>query len=139
MGGADIRNGRPTDIASITFLPEVLSRSAPHPSESVIAEKQVSGSPYIAEPTAPLDGVTAKPKSDLPALRQKAETLANQPMTKMFADVSTSETTKPDLLVYFPRGSARAEANARRASAEIESDLTRSNFEPQDTFLTMRL
>ena len=130
--------GLPTDTtASLAPIrpaePEPLSLSHPYLPEPVLAEQQSAASPDVAEvTTTPPPVVATQPKSiDLLAPRHEADSLASPPPTRMAAEASESETAKPVLWAYYPRGSSRAEASARSLSARIGSNLTNSDFEAQ--------
>jgi hypothetical protein len=127
---ADVPTGRAVNPAPIRSVPEALSPGSPHPSESVLPDRQAADSPDAAGAVAPAGLMTAQPKSiDLPAQQYEADVLASRPATKTAAEPSESEAAKPVLRVYYPHGSSRAEANARILSARIDSNLVGSDFQ----------
>jgi len=117
----------------IAPLPEGLAKGDALQSPPII-EHQMTKPSGIAEAATSLDGSIAETKPvDLLTPRHEAGSLANPPLAAMTGDVSGSKTNKPALLVYFPRGSLRAETNARSLSARIDSNLTKSDFAAQST------
>jgi hypothetical protein len=115
----------------LTFL-TAANLDGMHVETPPIIEHQVTKRSGIAEAATSLDGSIAKTKPvDLLTPRHEAGSLANPALAAITGDVSGSKTNKPTLLVYFPRGSLRAETNARSLSARIDSNLAKSDLETQ--------
>jgi hypothetical protein len=132
-GGANVSTDKPINLFLIAPLPEGLAQGNALQSPPII-EHQMTKRSGIAEAATSLDGSIAETKPvDLLTPRHEAGSLANPPLAAMTGDVSGSKTNKPALLVYFPRGSLRAETNARSLSARIDSNLAKSDFEAQSS------
>jgi hypothetical protein len=132
-GDTSIATDKPFNLSLIAPLPEGLAQGNPLQPLWTI-ERQVTNRSGIAEAATSLDGSMAETKPvDLPAPKHEADSLASPPLAAMTGDVSGSKPNKPALVVYFPRGSLRAETNAQSLSARIISNFTKSDFEAQST------
>jgi hypothetical protein len=131
-GDTSVATDKPFNPSLIAPFPEGLAQGNPLQSPPTI-ERQTNPS-GIAEAATSLDGSLTETKPvDLPAPKHEADSPAGPPSAGMTGDVSGSEPSKPALVVYFPRGSSRAETNARSLSARIDSNFAKSDFEAQST------
>jgi hypothetical protein len=122
---------KPFNPSPIAPFPEDLAQGNPLQAVPAI-ERQVTNRSGIAEAATSLDGSITKTKPvNLPAPKNEADSLASPPLAAMTDDISGSKPNRPTLVVYFPRGSLRAESNARSLSARLNSNLEKSDFEAQ--------
>jgi hypothetical protein len=132
-GGTSVATAKPINPSMIIPLPEALAQGNP-PQPPPAVERQGTPRSGIAEAAASPDASLATTRSaDVPTLQHEAAAPPGQPVAAVTANVSGSESDKPALVVYFPRGSLRAETNARSLSTRIGSDLAKSDFEAQPT------
>jgi hypothetical protein len=122
-GDTGVSTDKPINPSLIAPFPEGFAQGHSLPPPPIIEQQAAATS---------LDGSITETKSvDLPTPKHDADSLASQPLAAMAGDVSDSKTDKPALVVYFPRGSLRAEANARSLSSRITTNLAKSDFEAQ--------
>jgi hypothetical protein len=115
----------------IAPFPESLTQGNPLQPLPTI-EQQVTNRSSIAGAATSLDASIMETKPvDPPAPKHEADSLASPPLAGITGDVSGSKANKPSLVVYFLRGSSRAETNARSLSARINSNFANSDFEAQ--------
>jgi hypothetical protein len=132
-GDTSVSTDKPISPSLIAPFPEGPAQGSPLQPLPTI-ERQVTKRLGIAEAATSLKGSIAETKPvDLFTPRREAGSLANPPLAATTGDVSGSKTIKPALSVYFPRGSLRAESNARILSARIDSNLAKSDFKAQST------
>jgi hypothetical protein len=103
-----------------------------HPSEAALAERNPADLPNVAEATTP---PTAGPVPSNPVgpsgQEHKPDVAAGPPPARAEQEVSESETAKPVLWVYYPKGSPRAEVNAWTLLMRTASDFENSDFKAQ--------
>jgi len=127
MPGPVAPSGGPVTLNPNPPVAGMLSSSNALPPGSAPAQQGAAVSPNTTGPTAPPAAVAARPATIEPlAPRHEADALAAPPPTRAEPKVSEAETTKPVLMVYFPHGSRRGEANARSLATRIGSEVTSS-------------
>jgi hypothetical protein len=132
MAEADAPADRPVNPAAVNALPGALSLAIPHPSQSSPAEQRAPDPPDVAAAATPSAPVTPQPKYIEPVAPQhEANAVASPPPTGVVAEVPEPDTAKPDLWIYYPSGSLRAQAYARTLAARIASNLSSSDFKAQ--------
>jgi hypothetical protein len=111
-------------------IPEALPLSN-QPSEDAPPEQNATDPSNSAEATPPA-AVTAKPNPIEPSgPGREADVATSLQPAKPTQEVVESETAKPVLLVYYPKGSPRAEVNAWSLSVRTGSDVANSDFKAQ--------
>jgi hypothetical protein len=126
---ANAPTGGPVTLNPNPPVAGVLSSSNALPPGSAPAQQGAAVSPNTTGPTAPPAAVAALPDTIEPLTPgHEADALAASPPTMTGPEVSEPETTKPALLVYYPHGSRRGEANARSLATRIGSDVRSSDI-----------
>jgi hypothetical protein len=132
MAKVDAHADGSANPAPVNSVPGALSLSIPHPPQSSPAEQRAPDPPDVAAAATPSAAVTPRPKySDPVAPQHEPNAVASPPPTGAVAEVAEPDTAKPELWVYYPLGSSRAEANARSLAARIASNLSSSGFKAQ--------
>jgi hypothetical protein len=132
-GDTHVSTDKPINPSFITPFPEGLPQGDPLQSPPII-EHQVADRPSLAKAATSLDGnIAATKPDDVIVPKHEADSPANPTSAALIGDVSGSKTNKPALMVYFPRGSLRAETNAENLAVRVDANLAKADFEAQST------
>jgi hypothetical protein len=100
--------------------------SSNRPSLAAAPERTAADPPNVAEPTAP---PAARPNPvGSPGPEHRADTVASPQSPGVAQATSESQTARPVLRVYYPKGSIRAEVNAWSLSVRSGSSFAGSDF-----------
>jgi hypothetical protein len=130
--GSDLpANGQVAPAGPDRSVPGALSLSN-HPLEAPLAGQNAADPPKLAEATTAPAAVTAPPNPVEPSGPEHNPNVVASPQpTRAAQEISASETAKPVLWVYFPKGSLRSEVNAWSLSVRTGSNFANSDFKAQ--------